>query len=87
MELETEAKVDRNGGSLSLDRYVAALKRERAMYVARGEGDRAAEVAAELARVSGRKDPDAEPVERAVAAPPEKRTAAKRSTSSKRARS
>jgi hypothetical protein len=67
-------KRDPNSTEPSRDGHIAALKRELAGYEAAGREDRAAAVRVELARLTGRKDPDAEPVERAVAAAPEQAT-------------
>jgi hypothetical protein len=66
-------KPDANNAEASRDSYVAALKRERAHYVATGQTDRLEAVDAELARVGA----GADPVERAVSAAPERAEAVK----------
>jgi hypothetical protein len=79
MENETDRKLDENSTPIGRDRQIAALKREHAFYASRGERAKAEAVAKELARLTGRQDPDAEPVERAVPkTAPERRPAARK---------
>lgn len=71
-------KRDANSTEPNRDAYVAALKRERAGYVASGDTDRLKAVDAELAKHGGgATDVESSPVERAVAAAPEKAEAVK----------
>jgi hypothetical protein len=64
-------KADANSTEPNRDAKVAALKRERAGYVASGNPDRIAAVDAELERLGGGMT-DVDPVERAVASAPER---------------